>query len=493
MAKSADILTLAADPVAFRRALRIDVDGSSKSLADCMDPWQADDFRAMDPAWRRLVGQSVDVEHSRGWLERARGHSKTSDLAVMVTWSLLISRRPLRGVVAAGDVDQASLLRDAIERLVTLNPWLASFVSVKAAKLVNPQTGSECSIITSDAPSSYGLLPDFVVADEIVHWRRRDLWDSLLSAVAKRKHCLFLVITNAGFAESWQWDTREAIRTDPSWYFSRLDGPQASWITADRLAEQERLLPTIAYERLWLNRWSSGAGDALCSDDIVAATDPELMEQPGRDEVCVGGLDLGLKHDASAFVIVAKGRASQLRVIKVRRWQAPKGGKLDLAIVEQGIADDAKLYRLHRVSADPWQASYLIDRLRKAGVPIFERHQNGSKLVEQCMSLVEAFTSGAITIPQHKELLAELQRARIEERSYGVRLIADRDRTGHGDIVSALSIALAEAKSVVHAVHHLEGWDPPTDVLASLRGEPSSRSAPASRMSFGHGRFGIKL
>ena len=27
-------------------------------------------------------------------------------------------------------------------------------------------------------------------------------------------------------------EMREAVRTDPTWYFSRLDGPQASWITA---------------------------------------------------------------------------------------------------------------------------------------------------------------------------------------------------------------------------------------------------------------------
>ena len=103
---------------------------------------------------------------------------------------------------------------------------------------MNSHTGSELRIISSDAPSSYGILCDFIVCDEVVHWARRDLWDSLLSTAGKRSRCVLVVITNAGFRESWQFKLRESIRDDAAWYFSRLDGPTASWITDEALDEQ---------------------------------------------------------------------------------------------------------------------------------------------------------------------------------------------------------------------------------------------------------------
>ena len=117
--------------------------------------------------------------------------------------------------------------------------------------------------------SSYGLLVDFIICDELVHWSGDgSLWHSIISTAAKRSNCLLVVISNAGFADSWQWDVRESARTDPAWLFSRLDGPQASWITPARLEEQRRMLPPMAFARLWLNQWSSGGGDALQEADV---------------------------------------------------------------------------------------------------------------------------------------------------------------------------------------------------------------------------------
>ena len=89
-------------------------------------------------------------------------------------------------------MDQARLLRDAIGRLAYCNPWLSAIIEIQNYKVANPRTGSSLDIITSDAPTSYGLTPDAVVCDEVVHWRRRDLWDSLISSAAKRSTCMFV-------------------------------------------------------------------------------------------------------------------------------------------------------------------------------------------------------------------------------------------------------------------------------------------------------------
>ena len=43
---------LQADPTEFRRTLRIDADGQHVRFGETIDDWQAEDFAALDPAWR---------------------------------------------------------------------------------------------------------------------------------------------------------------------------------------------------------------------------------------------------------------------------------------------------------------------------------------------------------------------------------------------------------------------------------------------------------
>lgn len=157
-----DLINLQSSPTAFRSALLIDTDAGPTPLSECIDDWQQADFEALDSGWQRSAGQKVDDDHYlRAWLERPRGHAKTLDLAIMSTWALFASRRRLSGIAAAGDLDQARLLRDAVGRLVYVNPWLASIIEVQNNRCINTRTESTLDIITSDAPTSYGLTPRF--------------------------------------------------------------------------------------------------------------------------------------------------------------------------------------------------------------------------------------------------------------------------------------------------------------------------------------------
>lgn len=478
------------DPAEFRAALLIDTDRGPVRLGDVMEDWQRVDFEALDPAWRRLAGQPVTPQHTRAWLERPRGHSKTSDEAVSALWALFASRRNLTGVAAAADSDQARLLRNAIDATVRLNPWLRKFVEVQKQLVVNPHTGSSLEIISSDAASSYGLTPHFIIADELTHWRKRDLWDSLLSAAAKRQDCLLLAIMNAGYQDSWVWELREAIRHAAGWYFCSLAGPQARWITADRLDEQRRLLPAKVFARLWLNCWASGGGDALEEADIAASitrATPLAHAEPGW--CYVAGLDLGLTRDAGALVILgrhvgwlervprarrarvvsSKMRAlidagvfdapaeeadhdtvlheatGRLRVAAVRIWR-PEGRKVEIEPIENEIVAINEAFGLSAVAYDPWQAEYLAERLAKRSLttdPVMFVPQNLQSMAQATM---EAYGNRLIDSHDEPDLLADLRALRIVEKSYGIRLDSPRGPRGHGDTATALSIALHSIK-----------------------------------------------
>lgn len=468
-----DLLDLQRDPAAFRAALLIDTDGGPMPFADVIDPWQSDDFAALDSGWvRAVVGKREDATHQRAWLERPRGHSKSLDLGVMAAWALFAGRRRLSGIGCAADQDQARLLRDAVGKLVFFNPWLGKVLEVQNNRVVNVHTESTLDIIASDAKSSYGLTPDFIIADEVCHWKNGDMWESLLSSAGKRSTCMFVCITNAGIQDDWVWAIREAVRVHERWFFHRLDGPVATWMTPDVLAEQERLLPPVAYRRLWLNEWGTGGGDALTREVIDAAFHPDLSAmsgaQPGYD--FVGGLDLGISRDASAFVVLAVRRTHDghgaVRLAHVRVWRPAKGRKVNLDEVEQHVAEMHERFRLKSLSFDPWQASHLASRLqagqvavqtkqmKKIGitrkVPMTEVPQTGTALQRMATVLIEAFNDHRCELFEHPDLRRDLIRFRIEERSYGFRLVSPKDQHGHGDVGSAFTLALVSGMELAN-------------------------------------------
>lgn len=494
-----EILEMAGDPVAFRDSLVIEADDGPKIFGDVVEPWQDQDFEALDPAWLNLTGRIKSKCVRRGWFERPRGHSKTNDIAMMVAWAIFAAPRKISGIVAAGDKDQAKLLREAVDGLVRLNPWLGDFLDVQAHVIVNPVSGSRAEIISSDAPTSYGITPDFIICDELTHWGSRELWDSLFSSAAKRSRCLLIVITNAGFEKSWQWPLREGVRENSAWYFHRLDGPTASWITAEVLEEQRKLLPSVSYARLWLNQWASGGGDAISPELIQAAVrldGPTFVPDP--EWVYVAGLDLGVKRDACAFVIVGKhvGRqcrespaddvphtagpegiledlgfnekrqdltvrprgpyvpgSGRLKLVTVRIW-VPKEqaqGTVKLASVASVVRELHAIFRFASVACDQWQALPLIEEFVASGIAARAVYFTA----EVCKSIAEAtmsaFTEQQIDLYESRELLADLAGLRLVEKSYGVRLESPRSSSGgthHGDTATALSLALVEARGI---------------------------------------------
>jgi len=455
----------AKQPAFFREHVEIDTDAGRVRCGQVMDGWQRQDLLGIDPGIMQAVGRiPYDSDTpNRAYLERPRGHSKTSDLAIVATWALLFAARPIRMAAAAADKDQSRLLRDSIERLTLCNPQLAKVLDVQAYRVTNRTTGATLDILAADSHSSYGLLLDVLFIDELANWptTAEPFWIALASTTAKRRHCFTAIISNAGFdmGTGWQWAARETFRENPKCYFSRLDGPAASWIGEDMLAEQERLLPREAFRRLWLNEWTTGSGDAIAVEDIDRAFAAGLDPMNGRESgfSFVAGLDLSSSKDFSAFVVVGKHSTGRYRVADVRLWR-PHGRKIDQGAIEYSILEANRRFRLRKIGADPFQADYLIGRLKKQQVPIEARPQQGKQLVEQCFALVEQFNSSNIDA-FHDQLEYDLRNLRVEEKSYGARLSSPRGPQGHGDVATALSIALAVGKAMYVSPRSFSGDD----------------------------------
>lgn len=141
-----------------------------------------------------------------------RGHDKTTGLARICNWVLAFSRKPIEIVAAAADFDQAALLVESMAAEARLNPWLAKRIVYGAKRIKGP--GGVLKILTADSATSFGLRADLVVCDEVTHWKKRDLWDTLWSGRQKRPGSVFVVITNGGTLGSWQHDIVEQVKLD---------------------------------------------------------------------------------------------------------------------------------------------------------------------------------------------------------------------------------------------------------------------------------------
>lgn len=450
----------AQSPAAFRRDLVIEAQGRRAALGTVIEPWQAKDFSAADDGWLMATGPHKGDTIKRVYLERPRGHSKTSDLAIQCLWAMCFTKKPIRGYAAAAARWQAKLLRNAIQKLLRLNPWLQSFVRVHNYLISNigfqhPGRGSELEIISSDSGTSYGLEPDFIICDEVTHWGVDDaLWVSLISAAGKKSTCMLVIISNAGamMGDCWQWEIRKQARESDRWHFSHLDGPQASWISQEDLDEQRLLLPGKAYSRLWLNIWTTG-GDALDGSDIEECI---TLETPFESGVfgCeyLAGLDLGVKRDHAAFVVLAADRgAHRVRLVDCRSWKpvAMEGSKekqVDLPAVQAYVEESYKKHKLKAVHFDPHEAGLMAQQLTRAGLPMRPMNFIGKNLDMMASDLLQAIRSRSLDLYRDKELIHDLLRLNLVQKRFGFKLEAARDQaTGHADRAIALAIALPDA------------------------------------------------
>ena len=451
------------DPAAFRRSLLISTDAGPARLADVATELQQLDFAAADPAWQSLAGVSgAEPEHRRFYLERGRGSSKTGDLAVAAAWALFASRRRLRLLAGAGDLDQAKLLRDSIDGLLYLNPWLSEVLQADRHRVWNRRTGGELLVLSADAPTAYGFTPHAVLCDELANWpdSGERFWHALITSAAKRRDCIVVIITNSGWLDGWQWPIREHARQN--WYFHRWPGP-AAWLDPAALEEQRRILPAQVYRRLFENDWTTARGSALSEEDIRGAVvfDGPMVYREPEYEGWMMGLDLAETRDHAALVIVAMNFATgKLRVASVLDWPPP----IDTEDIYRAILDARRQFGVRFVASDYWQTLNFGQRLQREGFTVaVHKGSTGSSLM--ATSLLQVFKDKRLELYDEPLLIRDLMHLELTERSYGFKLESKRDEHGHGDRASAL------AAVVPFALEGLETLTPnaqrPSDGLGS--------------------------
>lgn len=416
------------------------------------EQWQADVMGPMVPAFEQMAGLRSDYTGPRWFfIVLPKGHDKTSLIGRMATWAIGYARNPISASSAAGDRDQAQLIRTAMSKEIQLNPWVP--VTIHNYQASGP--GGKLDILAADAPGSSGRFDDLIVMDELTFWRRRDLFDMLISGAHKRPQAVVVIITNAGIRGSWQWQVLDVARRDPMWHV--YEAPPrtqlASWLSPQAVASQRSLMTRNHARRVFDNIWVDATDCPLLSWENIERCHAKCLWQhgipPANEPVgpLYVGFDVGRTTHRTSIATLedVKGKLL-LRDLKVMQGASFKSQREE---VEKRLARrEVKAVRIDKGGIGMQLAEELEARdHRVQGVACSTTWQGQAGL-----KLFRRFAEGTIAIPNDPDLNIDLQQ--VEEVGTGKGgvpiLNTTEDELGHAD--RFWSIALAVDAVGIHPV-----------------------------------------
>ena len=380
------------------------------------------------------------------FLTRARGYSKTSDLAGICIAAMLAQLPAGSSLYAlASDRDQGRLITDAMAGFVARTPELSGSIGVDSFK-ATAKNGSTLEVLAADAAGAWGLRPAFVIVDEVCQWattgKPKQLWEAVTSALAKVDGARMVVLSSAGDPAHFSHRILEHAYSDPLWRVHEIPGPPP-WANQARLEEQRRRLPESVYARLFENRWTASEDRLTSLADLracVTLNGPADYVDGGTYFV---GVDLGLKSDRTVCAVVHGERTGPDTVVNLDRmavWSGTRATPVDLGAVEAWLLEAATKYRA-RIVGDPWQAVGMFQRLRSQGVQVEEFTFSQQSIGRLATTLHLAIRDHHLALPPDEELIDELANVRLRETSPGV-LRMDHDPDKHDDRAIALALGV---------------------------------------------------
>lgn len=459
--------------LAFASNLYIPSQEGLKWFGDCMSDFQSERFL--------LVAKSADAVRkgerppdSRFWWEATKGAAKDADLAIVVLWMMRYALRPLHIQIAAGDREQAGIVKDRVEGILYENPDLKEHITIFRNMVWCSATRCKADVIPAEAKTGHGSTPDVLVLNEL-HVTKREFAETMMDNADKVSRGIAIVATNAGFLGTWQNRWRSLAMESPRWVTHIFSKP-SPWTTEEALEDARKRNTDRRYKRLWWGIWGTEEGDGLPIEDIewmMKRYKGPLKNDGGYP--CVGGFDFGLKHDHAAFVVVQLNFGTKkYRIAKSISWKPREfhDGQISPAHVQQEVWATCKQFRVLGVAFDPYQfvgsAEWLSSQYDQATdyqVSVTPAEMTAKRLSMMATTLLSVLRNRELEGYPDDELRTDLLKLAIEERMGGYKLVAAKDEeTGHADRAMALAIILPHAVVTMNDyLEQLPGDDSPVN------------------------------
>ncbi len=387
------------------------------------------------------------------FLTRARGSSKTTDLAGIALAALIEQLPPAsRSYALAADREQGQLLIDATQGFVARTPGLTGLVQVDTWRATNRSTGATFEVLAADAPGAWGKLPHLVICDERAQWAvtpsSEQLWRAMFSAMPKVAGSRLVILTTAGDPAHPAGKLIARARASDRWYVNEVPGP-TPWADPDDIEEQRAELPEWEFARLVKNEWRSSA-DRLASASDVAACVTLWGDQPyDKRYGYVAAVDLGLTRDRTVVAVChleqrhgadhTEVTGHKVVLDRMRVWSGSRAAPVQLSEVEDYLVEVDEAYHRPKVVFDPYQAVGMAQRLKRRGLECEEFTFTAQSVGRLGLTLHTLLRNQNLAIPEDPELIDELQNVRLRETSPGVVRL-DNDAGRHDDRAVTLAM-----------------------------------------------------
>ncbi|MGY1680716.1 terminase large subunit domain-containing protein [Geodermatophilus sp. SYSU D01176] len=421
-------------------------------------PWQLD-----------LIGSVWDEDprpRLAGWM-LPRGQGKSTLVAALGLYDLLLGDEGASVVVAATDERQAGIVFGTAARMVELDERLSARVQVYKDRLVVPGRGASFTCLPAEPKRLEGLDPTLAILDEI-GVISREVYEVVALAQGKRESSTLLGIGTPGPDphNSVLTDMRDYARAnpaDPSFVWREFsaagftDHPvdcEHCWELANPALDDFLHRDALAALLPPKTREATFRRARLCQfvTDTSGAFLPEGVwdrlstgeDVPEGAEVVVA-LDGSFNGDATALLVATVSPRPHMAVVGL--WEPPAGDsdyRVPVAQVEDAVRAACRRWKVVEIVADPFRWTRTLQALEAEGLPVVEFPHSTGRLTPATTDLYAACIAGELSHSGDADLARHIGNAVVTEDARGVRL--DKGKRG-----STRRIDLAACAVMAHS------------------------------------------
>lgn len=399
-------------------------------------PWQVE-----------LVGSVLDADPmpvQAGWM-MPRGSAKSTLVAALGLYDLLLGEVGASIVVVAVNETQARIVFNVAARMVSLNEDLEARVQVYKDRLEVPVRGSSFQVLPASPKALEGLDFTLAIADETGEISR-DVWEVVALAQGKRERSTMIGIGTPGrdphesvltmlrdYSKKYPEDTTSVWREFSAAGFEHhpVDCDHCLELANPALddflnrATVKALLPPktreATYRRARLCQFVTETTGAF----LPAGKWEELNtgEEIGKGEKVVIALDGSFNGDATALLLARVDMQPHFEVLGL--WDPAdheEGYRVPIEEVEAAVIAATKYYDVLEITADPFRWARSLQVLEKQGVPVSEFPWSQARITPATTDFYHACLNNQVTHSGDPRLAEHIGNAVVSESERGVRL-----------------------------------------------------------------------
>lgn len=399
-------------------------------------PWQVELVGSiLDPAPRPRLA---------GWM-LPRGQGKSTLVAALGLYDLLLGEEGASVVVAATDERQAGIVFRCAVRMVELHPELLSRAQAYKDRLYVPERGATFTCLPAEPKRLEGLDPTLAILDE-VGVISRDVYEVVALAQGKRESSTLLGIGTPGP------DPHDSVLLDMRGYAAdNPEDPSFVWREFSAAGFEDHpvdcahcwelanpalsdflhrdamtaLLPPktreATFRRARLCQFVTDGSNAFLAPGVWDALDTGAPVPDGAEVVVA--LDGSFSNDATALLVGTVSTAPHFDVVAL--WEPPAGDenyRVPIADVEEAIRQACRRWQVVEVIADPFRWTRTLQALEAEGLPVVEFPHSPARLTAATADLYRACVDGDISHSGDSRLATHVANATVIEDARGARI-----------------------------------------------------------------------